>query len=225
MYLRKTSSYSEFTRKLKVWHHNVRGTYSVQSMLLKLAGESQVDIVAVVEACSKTGTPPNPVPSYGYKLAFEFQGTNRVAFYIRRELGSWRATRCFDFKATVTVETEFDIVHFHEFYIPPNKISSWCIDDIAETLNAQGSHVIMGDFNLHHPWWGGDDIPRSRVRSLAKQICEQLKGDGFILANEPGKFTWERKRNGQIEQSIIDLMFVSGGESDYPKSLRETAKN
>jgi exonuclease III len=213
MNFEQNSSHPQFTRRSKTWHHNVRGAREVQAKLLKLAGEDQVDIVAVVEACDKTGTPPNPIPSHGYKLAFEFQANaNRVAFYVRNELKNWRATRRVDHIATISVETDFDIVHFHDFYIPPDKISTWYIDWIMESLNAEGQHVIMGDFNLHHPWWGGKDLPRGKVQRLAKQLYEQLNADTFVLTNEPGVITREQQKNGELQQSVLDLMFVSGGE-------------
>jgi hypothetical protein len=205
--------FSQYARKLKVWHYNVRKTYQVQKRLLQLAGEHQVDVVVVVEACPKTNGFPDSIVSHGYKLAFDFQETNTVAFYVRNEMDiqHWKPTRHSDYKATITVETDFDIIHFHGFYIPPEKISSWSIDDIVEVLQAEGQHVMMGDFNLHHTWWAGDDLPKDKIRPLAEAFYSHFYGDDWTLANEQGLHTWERSP-GHDQRSVIDLMVLSAGK-------------
>lgn len=63
-------------------------------------------------------------------------------------------------------------------------------------------HVVVGDFNAHHPAWGG---PGVQIEAEAERILEIADEHDLILTTEEGIITWERKE----QYSTIDLTFIS----------------
>lgn len=203
--------------ELKVWHHNVRGSSVVQRKVLELAHEKDVHIVAIEEASEKTGggNGEYAVTCYGYTLAFEFEATHRVAFYVRHQLAEWSPTFVSDHISTITVRTGAGSVHFHNVYIPPKETDKWPVERITDLLQTEGEHVLMGDFNLHHYWWSGPAIPSTKIKRLAHDLEGELKLANYLLANKSGGFTYEKTVNGKNTKSVLDLTFVSPGKSFY----------
>ena len=79
--------------------------------------------------------------------------------------------------------------------------------DVTETLNwlnnllnedLNGQHLMVSDFNLHHPTWGGVKIERDREM---KQLLIIMNERQLSLLLPQGSITW---RAGE-SQSIIDL--------------------
>jgi hypothetical protein len=67
-----------------------------------------------------------------------------------------------------------------------------------------GEHMIVGDFNLHHPSWGGAG---TRGDAEAEDLLEIMDAHDMEIVTEPGVVTWERKD----QQSTIDLTIISNG--------------
>jgi hypothetical protein len=65
----------------------------------------------------------------------------------------------------------------------------------------EGEHVIIGDFNAHHPVWGGPGVTAEPESEEFLLLADQFKLD--LLTG--GKPTWER---GGME-TVIDLTWVS----------------
>jgi hypothetical protein len=63
---------------------------------------------------------------------------------------------------------------------------------------------LLGDFNTHHPVWGGNYIA---AEEQATHLLAATEGSGLQLLTERGTPIW--KRNGSI--SVINLTFSSGG--------------
>ena len=69
-------------------------------------------------------------------------------------------------------------IQVHNIYNQPHVYPSPVIMELDTVLNASGmledimpntttEHIIIGDFNTHHPTWGGDNIrPDSRADEL-----------------------------------------------------------
>lgn len=214
-------------RKLKLWQQNVRATRGVQGTLLKLADKNRVDVIAVQEACPNTGGGPNQpaIASHGYKLAFEFQESHRVAFYVRHEVNKWKPTYVSDHRCTITLDTDLGTVHFHNFYIPPDLVRTWSIKLITDVLELEGGHVFMGDFNLHHAWWAGKTLVESRVTKLAKNLYLAMEDAGYVLAREPGQLTYEKVIEGVPTGSVIDLTILSPCKSEISTLLCDSSPN
>jgi hypothetical protein len=62
--------------------------------------------------------------------------------------------------------------------------------------------LLLGDFNLHHPHWGG---PYCKLEPAAEPLIELLEQKGLGLLTPLGAVTWERGRS----QSTIDLTFAT----------------
>ena len=65
-------------------------------------------------------------------------------------------------------------------------------------------HLVVGDFNLHHSYWGG---PHTRADPGAQQLIDILHEHQLELLQEPGMVTWGRRENA----TTIDMAFGSPG--------------
>ena len=63
-------------------------------------------------------------------------------------------------------------------------------------------HIILGDFNLHHPVWG--DI-EAKSDSDAKSLLAIIEQYGLHLLLKTGTITYDKAKH----QSTIDLIFAS----------------
>ncbi|KAJ5151525.1 uncharacterized protein N7482_010777 [Penicillium canariense] len=79
--------------------------------------------------------------------------------------------------------------------------------EIAKRPEAE--HVVVGDFNLHHPLWGGPSVRKTEQEAhiLVDSILPDLS---LTYVGEPGKPTWQQ---GPLK-SVIDLTFVSSSLLD-----------
>jgi endonuclease/exonuclease/phosphatase family metal-dependent hydrolase len=64
------------------------------------------------------------------------------------------------------------------------------------------SYLVMGDFNLHHPVWGGDDAPRD---ARAEDLLDLMETAGLDNWLAPGTIT----RDQAGHRSTIDLTLAS----------------
>lgn len=64
------------------------------------------------------------------------------------------------------------------------------------------SYLVLGDFNLHHPAWGGDDAPRDAGAEDLLDLMETAGLDNWLA---PGSVT----RDQAGSQSTIDLVLAS----------------
>jgi endonuclease/exonuclease/phosphatase family metal-dependent hydrolase len=72
-------------------------------------------------------------------------------------------------------------------------------------LQRRGEHIVLGDFNLHHPLWSGLGNPT--IHLAAEPLIEMVYGAGLSLITPPGQPTWRAR----TASSTIDLTFVSEG--------------
>ncbi len=70
--------------------------------------------------------------------------------------------------------------------------------------NDNSKHMILGDFNLHHPSWGGAGIQGD---AEAEDLLEIIDIHDIEMTIEPGVVTWQRRN----QKSTIDLTFISNG--------------
>ncbi|TQS34735.1 hypothetical protein Golomagni_04873 [Golovinomyces magnicellulatus] len=86
------------------------------------------------------------------------------------------------------------------------EITGW--DTIAEAIrNNTMSCVIVGDFNCHHPLWGGITAPRD---NRAEHLLHSLTAGGLNLITPTGIPTFRRRgRGGITQETVIDLAFVT----------------
>jgi hypothetical protein len=73
---------------------------------------------------------------------------------------------------------------------------------LVNLLEQAGEHIVLGDFNLHHPLWCG--VRNPAAHKAADQLIDILQIYELNLTLPRGSVTWERKGSA----STIDLVFI-----------------
>ena len=74
---------------------------------------------------------------------------------------------------------------------------------LREALETQGNHIVVGDFNLHHPYWGGTRCVTRHA--AADQLLEIVSGATLDLLLPAGTITREQHQ----QRTTIDLVWAS----------------
>ena len=109
---------------------------------------------------------------------------------------------------TIYLETEHFNVHIHNLYSqPPGSLRTTTyespIPKLAEALDQPGEHLVLGDFNLHHPMWSGIQDPVQH--DMADRLIDIAQQANLQLLTPSGTITWSARGS----QSTIDLAFGS----------------
>jgi hypothetical protein len=73
-------------------------------------------------------------------------------------------------------------------------------------LRREGEHILLGDFNLHHPLWSAPN--GARTSRMAEDFLGTTGAAGLVLATPPGLVTW-RRNDASSSTSTIDLILLS----------------
>lgn len=140
-----------------------------------------------------------------YQLAYEATPETKVCFMIRRDAGvtQWNRIQYGPNVAKLELRLRDRNISIINVYNPPGdrvRLSTW--PAIQQALDqAQGQVILLGDFNAHHPKWGG-------VGTVCDQHAEHLLQAtgtrGLQLLTEQGDITWRRG----TRESVIDLAFA-----------------
>ena len=101
-------------------------------------------------------------------------------------------------------------IYIHNLYIEPKSHSTQDIPPILDTLQRllrenKGGHIILGDFNLHHPHW---NCPKYRKHQyIAENLLNIVSEIGAILYTPKGLATRDCQRGTHHEKTTIDLLF------------------
>lgn len=68
---------------------------------------------------------------------------------------------------------------------------------------ASGEVLLLGDFNSHHPHWGGT---HAASEPQAEHLLTETSAAGLHLTTPRGDPTWKRGN----QESVINLTFASG---------------
>ena len=74
---------------------------------------------------------------------------------------------------------------------------------LLELLRTKGEHILLGDFNLYHPFWGG--VAVISADDAADDFICTTEVAGLSLAIEAGMEMWAK---GTLT-SMLDLVFTS----------------
>ena len=77
---------------------------------------------------------------------------------------------------------------------------------LRQTNRPNHSIVVVGDFNLYYPRWGGPEA-KYNCRAAAEYLNKVIKNNGLELGFELGLITRPAKETG-INPLTIDLSFV-----------------
>ena len=98
-------------------------------------------------------------------------------------------------------------IHIHNIYNPstsaPDASSALITLETALNQNKDEKHIAIGDFNLHHPVWGGVDI--TRTERASETLLEIIETDQMEQILTPETVTYLDKGT----KSTIDLVFMT----------------
>ena len=77
---------------------------------------------------------------------------------------------------------------------------------VPELFDGRMEHILLGDFNLHHPSWGGGRV--RHTDEAARELIDITAQQGLCLATSQGATTW---RGGRSQGTTIDLTFLTPG--------------
>ena len=96
----------------------------------------------------------------GFQLAYKNSPHTRVCFYVNNRIAthSWSVQLPTPDLITMIIETKRGPVNVHNVYNPSPRsyrsTEAGTLEALRQQLRLEGQHVVVGDFNLHHPWWG-----------------------------------------------------------------------
>jgi hypothetical protein len=211
---------------LRILQYNVHTSDKVLTELLADERVRGMDILAIQEPWRNTkGNHRGYNPSRGpFRLISTSSERTRAAVYLNRSLKDCEVLRVEDDLITVSVEVLWGgakrqvIVH-SAYSKPPESHSTTQVPEQLETALQAVEHwrdseqLLVGDFNLHHPSWGGHNSRRHR---LATDLIARTGGAGLRQLLEPGTVTRDLTKNAGLptetrERTTIDLVFCSEG--------------
>jgi hypothetical protein len=170
-------------------------------------GEHHFDIISIQEPWINPTQNTTYCPrSSPYHLIFPTEGRARTCIYINKKIpiSQWQAGTSPDYCWVRITTPTGQLITIHNIYSPsPGSFSTrlWNtpIPQLQQTLELPGSHLITGDFNLHHPVWGGDIVYQyHQGANLLLHIITQFQ---LNLSLPPGTITREKGE----EHSTLDL--------------------
>ena len=201
------------TKTLRIVQYNVQKSKNkVQAPFINDPVTAPFDVVAIQEPWKNTfGNTSVQAGSVGFDLVYPDREAARTCTYVNKRIdpNHWTATIHGPDLITVSLRTEQGKVNVHNIYLPPPALNRAATErNIAmldEALKMEGDHVIVGDFNLHHPIWGGDH--QRHVHPEAEALLDLLTRHGMELSTPPGARTWEARGS----QQTLDLSWHSQG--------------
>jgi hypothetical protein len=199
-------------RELKLLQYNVQKSKDkVMVPLFEDPAVADFDIVAIQEPWRNPYTPTTYNRRQGnFHLVFPPEGGRACIFINKRlHLDSWKASVHSPDLCSVSLKLgDQDLTIYSAYSQPPGNTSNTNFNSpiplLTELLHNPGEHILLGDFNLHHPWWSGAQDP---VRhEMADQLIDSVQLASLQLLLPKASVTWEA-RGGH---STIDLVFGTG---------------
>lgn len=107
--------------------------------------------------------------------------------------------------ATLRLLTPAGYIDLHNVY---NRLQSVDIDQLVETCTGKGGDILLGDFNLHHESWCGNDTEYV-VEPEATKLFLAIEAAKMRLLSTRGAITYSRSIQSDQHCSTIDLVFGS----------------
>ena len=200
-------------RSLKILQYNVQTSKDkVMAPLLADPRTHEFDIIAIQEPWKNPHIETTYCPARSpFYLLYPTEGRARSCFLINKKLDitSWEPGPLTPDLCSLQIRTENGSkLWIHNTYSqPPCSYSTTeyntPIPTFSELLSEPGKHILLRDFNLHHPWWCGPRNPATH--RAADQLIDTLQTHDMQLALPNGSVTWEARGSA----STIDLVFIT----------------
>ncbi len=207
-------------KELRILQYNVNhGKETTLASLLQDAQCKEMDILAIQEPWRNPFiTTGYNTQSSGFNLAYPPFRLTRVCFYVnkRLDISKWSVTNHSEDIQTLTInlaaiETQQGgVIQIHNVYNPsPTSYASnepgtiVTLRKVLEQAEKDSNHVVVGDFNLHHPLWSS--VERLTQHNAADILLETAYDHELELVTPRGMTTWRARGT----ESTIDLTFIS----------------
>uniref|UniRef100_A0A9Q8PMJ0 Endonuclease/exonuclease/phosphatase domain-containing protein n=2 Tax=Passalora fulva TaxID=5499 RepID=A0A9Q8PMJ0_PASFU len=200
------------TPNLTTIQYNVnKSQHKVQRSFLQALDPKKHLVIAVQEPwINSKSNRPSTANDPRYHTLLAKQGTPRTCMYISKEMAtdSWEQIQQEGGDITsVRLNTNQGSIHIHSVYNPPPSSRSstqlGTLQQLPDILQSDSQHIVLGDFNLHHPTWGSDFAPAHHF--LANRLLSTTQSNNMHLVTPKGLTTWSQRASS----STIDLCFAS----------------
>lgn len=190
--------------------HNVNKSRSrVMIPLFESEGITDFDILAIQEPWRNLHQPTtNNRLNQHFELHYMNDKNIRVCFFVNRRIAfaSYTITHRSKDLCSLTLRlVEGRTINVHNIYNSCKDSENGSNLPLLRTTLAEKAneeHIVTGDFNLHHPKWGGDEVRADTDAYELVVMTEEFRRKRTL---PKGTITW---RQGS-RQSTIDLPFVS----------------
>ncbi|KAF2802659.1 DNase I-like protein, partial [Mytilinidion resinicola] len=181
--------------------HASRDTVLVEFLRRMEETEDRPMVIAIQEPWrpqSRNTTTATP----SYYLAHADIPDVRTCFYINKEiaLSDWEIQVHSKDLCTLLLRLQDRTVQIHNLYNPQPRGHT---AELPGLFTPGHEHMLVGDFNLHHPLWGGERVVA--VEDEAAELVRVTRAAGLQLTTERGIETWRRNH----QRTTIDLAFTS----------------
>jgi exonuclease III len=199
--------------RLRILQYNVQKSKDKVMLPLIDGPHDPYDVIAIQEPwlnpyMSTTYCPRSSL----YHLVFCGTGRTRACLYVSKAIpiSKWKAGAEQDY-CWVRIETDIGLITVHCVYseIPAShRTTEWDtpILQVLEAVQDGEQHVVVGDFNLHHPLWGGPRVQQAHAG--AEPLLRSIESGELELLLQPGTITREKHGN---EPSTLDLSLCTPG--------------
>ncbi|KIL86139.1 hypothetical protein FAVG1_10535 [Fusarium avenaceum] len=112
--------------------------------------------------------------------------------------------------ATLFLKTKSSEIAIHNVHNTNTLEEQINIDDLTGRFALSENHLVVGDFNLHHPAWAGKLMNPVLASPMANQLNERMAVSGMKLVTVKGTTTYRHKNAHRSSiASCIDLTFAS----------------
>jgi hypothetical protein len=156
-------------------------------------------------------TTHNPIPQH-FELSYYDSKKTRVCFFVNKRIDSrrWTVRHHTDDVRTLELtwgEEEEELIAIHNVYNPMPSLepTNSAITALQEALH-RWSHmeqIVVGDFNLHHPCWGGTQV--RTIDQEAEELIRLMEAHQLELLYPPGMTTYRTKG----VETTIDLTLAT----------------
>ena len=193
-------------RELTILQYNVNRSKDIaMAQFLRDPAVLAADIIAIQEPWinpykDNTHHPAKQTHELLWPSEGETGARARVCMFVSKKIGGWTHFAHSADVQELRLRTEIGEVRIMNVY---NKQGKWDGLNLLRSLVVnKDTYLIVGDFNLHHPVWGGDD---SEEDAEAEELLMLMDSAGLDCWLEPGTIT----RMDARSRTTIDLVLAS----------------
>src|SRR5437764_5979671 len=172
-----------------------RSNHKITRPFLDAAAPETQIVLAIQEPAYNNRTKTTYCPR-GYALAFDADPMTKVCFMVSRSLhaSQWsyqsHSRNVASLHMEIQDQRQLTIINVYNPRGTGPRTQAW--EAITQALDqAEGEIILLGDFNSHHPAWGG---LQAATEPQAEHLWIETRRAGLSLLTPIGEATWKRGR-------------------------------